>query len=61
MENNWSFEEDMLLHNCAVHMFDGSEEKHSSIIQRKVKNLQIHRTSLSDQNIDIDLSEDDSR
>ena len=50
MENNWSFEEDMLLHNCEVHMFDSSEEVHSSVIKRKVRNLSIHRAVLSDQN-----------
>ncbi|KAL5256875.1 hypothetical protein ACHWQZ_G011963 [Mnemiopsis leidyi] len=48
MEDNWSFEEDMLLHNCEVHMFDSSKEKHSSVIKRKVRNLTIHRAVLSD-------------
>ena len=51
MENNWSFEEDMLLQNCEVHLFDSSKEKHSSVIKRKIRNLTIHRAVLSDQNV----------
>ena len=46
-EDNWSFEEDMLLHGCEVHMFDSSEKGLSSIIRRKIRNLYIHRATLS--------------
>ena len=51
MDQNWSFEEDMLLHNCEVHMFDGGDEHVSRTLRRKVKNLTFHRAILSHKNI----------
>ena len=58
MENNWSFEEDMLLQNCEVHMFDSSEGQDSNVIRRRVRNLSIHRAGLSDRDEGEPLSKE---